>query len=124
MAGHPHQIIMENVIEVKSFEFAIRIINLRKHLVSKYKEYALSEQILRSGTSIGANITEAQNARSNIEFVSKMSIAQGECSETKYWIKLLYETDYLTKNEFDSLYSECEELYKLLSSILITSKSK
>ena len=115
---------MENVVYEKAFNFAKRIVLLKKHLLNKYNEYALADQILRSGTSIGANISEAQNARSNSEFISKLSIAQGEYSETKYWLKLLKETNYLDDAEFNSLYSDCEELYKLLSSILLTAKSK
>ncbi|MBE6720597.1 MAG: four helix bundle protein [Ruminococcaceae bacterium] len=115
---------MNNIVEEKSFEFAKRIVNLKKYLVSKFNEYTLSDQVLRSGTSVGANIVEAQNARTNAEFISKISIAQGECSETKYWINLLYETNYISEKEYFSLYSECDEIYKILSSILLTSKNK
>ncbi|MBR2278930.1 MAG: four helix bundle protein [Eubacterium sp.] len=123
-AGHPHPIGTKNIVEEKTFDFAKRIVNLRKHLVSKYNEYALSEQVMRSGTSIGANVIEAQNARTNSEFISKISIAQGECSETKYWIRLLHETNYISEKEYESLYCECDEIYKILSSILLTSKNK
>ena len=87
---------MENVIENKSFEFAIRIVKLYKHLSNAKKEYVLSKQLLRSGTSIGANVAEAQQAQSRADFVSKMSIALKETVETKYWLRLLNATNYLS----------------------------
>ena len=92
--------IMESIIEQKSFRFAIRIVNLCRHVRSTKKEYTLSEQLLRSGTSIGANITEAQQAQSKADFVSKLSIALKEASETKYWIRLLHATEYLSAQEY------------------------
>ena len=88
---------MANIIEEKSFAFAIRIVNLYKHLNEAKKEFVLSKQLLRSGTSIGANVAEAEQAQSTPDFVSKMSIALKEASETKYWIRLLASTSYLTE---------------------------
>ena len=90
---------MENVIETKSFNFAVRIVNLYKYLTDAKKECVLSKQLLRSGTSIGANVAEAEQAQSKPDFVSKMNIALKETSETKYWIKLLGATDFLSEKE-------------------------
>ena len=115
---------MDNVIECKSFQFAIRIVNLYKSLCSEKKEYTISKQMLRSGTSIGANIAEAQQAQSRPDFISKLSIALKETSETKYWLRLLNATEYLSETEFDSVFSDCTELEKLLVSIIRTSKQK
>ena len=107
---------MTNNVQEKSFAFAIRIVKLCKLLQTQRKEHTLSNQLLRSGTSIGANITEAQNAQSRADFCSKLNIALKEASETKYWLRLLEATDYLTKVEFDSIYPECVELEKILVS--------
>ena len=103
-------------IQNKSFHFAIRIVNLCKTIRSNRKEYVLSKQVLRSGTSIGANIAEAQNAQSTADFASKLNIALKEATETKYWLRLLYATDYLTKPEFDSIFTDCCEIEKILVS--------
>ena len=111
----------ENIIKNKSFEFAVRIVNFYKLLIER-KEYVMSKQILRSGTSIGANIREAQNAQSKADFIHKLSISQKETDETLYWLELLKETNYITKAEFNSLSSDCSELLKMLRSIIITSK--
>ena len=113
---------MENVIEIKSFDFAVRIVNLYKCLTAIKKEYVLSKQLLRSGTSIGANVAEVEQAQSRPDFVSKMNIALKETSETKYWIKLLKATDFLSEKESSSLLSDCVELEKLLVSIIKSSK--
>ena len=113
---------MENVIEIKSFNFAVRIVNLYKHLTDTNKEYVLSKQLLRSGTSIGANVAEAEQAQSKPDFVSKMNIALKETSETKYWIKLLKATEFLSEKESKSLLADCVELEKLLVSIIKSSK--
>ena len=113
---------MENVIEIKSFDFAIRIVNLYKYLTGIKKEYVLSKQLLRSGTSIGANVAEAEQAQSRPDFVSKMNIALKETSETKYWIKLLKATDFLSEKGSSSLLADCVELEKLLVSIIKSSK--
>lgn len=112
---------MENVIESKSFAFAIRIVNLYKFLLTK-NEYVLSKQILRSGTSIGANIAEAEQAQSRSDFVSKMNIALKELSETKYWLKLLHATDYISKEEKTSILNDCIEIEKILVSIIKSSR--
>ena len=111
-----------NVVFEKSKEFAIRIIRLYKYLCDEKKEFVLSKQLLRSGTSIGANIAEAENAISKKDFLAKMYIAYKECAESKYWLELLYETDYLTQKEYSSLNEDCVELRKLLSSITKTLK--
>ena len=113
---------MENIIEIKSFDFAVRIVNLYKYLTDIKKEYVLSKQLLRSGTSIGANVAEAEQAQSRPDFVSKMNIALKETSETKYWIKLLKTTDFLSEKESSSLLDNCVELEKLLVSIIKSSK--
>lgn len=113
---------MNNVIENKSFDFAIRIVNLYKYLNVEKKEYVLSKQMLRSGTSIGANVAEAEQAQSRPDFVSKMNIALKETSETKYWISLLQATNYLTDEEASSILSDCIELEKILVSIIKSSK--
>ena len=114
---------MDNIIEIKSFDFAIRIINLYKYLTENKKEYILSKQLIRSGTSIGANIAEAEQAQSRADFISKLNIALKETAETKYWIKLLYATNYITDAENQSLMSDCIEIEKLLVTIIKTSKN-
>ena len=113
---------MENAIEEKSFRFAVRIVNLCKYLRSCKKEYTPSKQLIRSGTSIGANVAEAQQAQSKADFVSKLNIALKEAVETNYWIRLLGATDYLTDAEKNSILADCEELQKILTSIIKTSK--
>ena len=113
---------MDNIIETKSFDFAGRIVNLYKYLKDKRTEDALSKQLLRSGTSIGANVAEAEQAQSKPDFVSKMNIALKETSETKYWIKLLRATEFLSEKESNSLLADCVELEKILVSIIKTSK--
>lgn len=102
----------------KSFQFAVRIVKLYKHLCAERKEFTLSKQLLRSGTSIGANVTESQQAQSRADFLSKLNIALKETSETKYWLKLLQATDYLTEKEANSMLLDCTELEKLLVSII------
>ena len=115
----------KNVLLEKSFDFAVRIIKLAKFLQIEYKEFVLSKQILRSGTSIGANVNEAQAAQSKKDFISKLAISSKQARETKYWLDLLVATDYLDcKNEFtESLLAENLELVKLLTSIVKTSMS-
>jgi four helix bundle protein len=108
----------ENIIADKSFQFAIRIVNLYKHLAFATKEYVLSKQLLKSGTSIGANVSEATQAQSKADFSSKMNIALKETTESKYWIKLLFSTDYLTQSEFDSIMTDCVEIEKILVTIV------
>ena len=109
---------MDSIITDKSFQFAVRIVKLCKHLRCTKTEYTLSKQLLRSGTSIGANTAEAQQAQSKPDFISKLSIALKETTETKYWLKLLFATDYLTEVEFQSINSDCVEIEKILVSIL------
>ncbi len=113
----------ENAVKEKSFKFAKRIIDLYKYLSNDKKEFILSKQVLRSGTSIGANIVEAQYGISKKEFTSKMYIALKECAETIYWIELIYFSDYITKQEYSSIMADCEELRKILSSITKSSKT-
>ena len=113
---------MDNIIEDKSFRFAIRIVNLYKYLCRTHKEFVLSKQLLRSGTSIGANVAEAQQAQSRADFISKLSIALKETTETKYWLRLLTATDYLTREESRSVFADCVELEKLLVTILKSAK--
>ena len=116
----------QNPIVEKSFQFSVRIVNLYKHLVKEHKEYVLSKQLLRSGTSIGANVNEAQAAQSKADFIAKMSIASKEARKTQYWIKLLIKTNYLNIDEafVKSLNEQSSELSKLLTSIVKTSQSK
>jgi len=113
-----------NILQEKAFAFAVRIVKLYKFLCEEQKEYILSKQILRSGTSIGANIEEGIAGQSDKDFLSKLSISYKEARETVYWIKLLFATDYLTKEQADSLISDAEELCKILSKIIITTKNK
>ena len=113
-----------NIIVDKSKAFAVRIINLYKYLCENKKEYILSKQLLRSGTSIGANVKEAIRGQSKADFVAKMSIALKEASETEYWLELLYETDFIDKKQFDSIYADNNELLKLLMSIVKSSKER
>lgn len=114
----------ENLILEKSFEFAVRIINLYKHLSFKLNEKILSKQILRSGTSIGANVEEAIGSISEKEFLMKLTIAYKEARETKYWLRLLKRTDFITEEEFKSLADDNDEILKILGSIQITLRNK
>jgi len=109
---------MEQAVQNKSFQFAVRIVKLCKYLREEKKEYILTKQLLRSGTSIGANIVEAQQAQSKSDFVHKMSIALKEAAETAYWLRLLNATDYLSDKEMQSIAPECAELEKLLTAII------
>lgn len=112
---------MDNgTVAEKSLDFAVRIVNLRKYLVTEKKEYIMSKQLLRSGTSIGANIAEAQRGQSKADFSAKMCIALKEASETEYWLRLLVRTDYLSKRQFDALSSDLKEILRLLMSICKT----
>lgn len=113
---------MNSIVFEKSKKFSLRIIRLYKYLCDEKKEFVLSKQLLRSGTSIGANIAEANCAISKKDFLAKMYIAFKECSETAYWLELLYGAEYLSKAEFDSINSDCTELQKILSSITKTTK--
>ncbi|HXB10605.1 MAG TPA: four helix bundle protein [Bacteroidia bacterium] len=114
----------DNVIQQKSFEFAIRIIKVYKYLISEKKEFVLSKQLLRSGTSIGANIEESIGGQSEKDFLSKISISYKETRETIYWLKLLLATEYLSKKEAESLLGDANELCKIIGKIQITVKSR
>jgi four helix bundle protein len=103
-----------NVGLEKSRKFAIRIYNLYKHLCDTKREYTLAKQLLRSGTSIGANLSEAQYSVSRKEFLVKEKIALKECAETKYWLDLLKETNIINQNEYNSIIQDCEEILKML----------
>lgn len=113
----------KNVVQEKSFGFAVRVVKLYKFLVEEKKEFTLSKQLLRSGTSVGANIEEALGGYSKKDFRAKMSISYKEIRETKYWLRLLKETDYITPPQFDSMHSEAEELAKMLFRIIQNSNS-
>ncbi len=112
-----------NVIVDKSKAFALRIIKLYKYLTDNYHISPLANQVLKSGTSIGANVKEAIRAQSKPDFYSKMNIALKECSETEYWLELLHESDYISKEQFESVYLDCEEIIKILVSITKTQKN-
>ena len=112
----------DNVIVAKSKSFALRIIKLYQYLAEEKHEYILSKQLLRSGTSIGANVREAVRAQSKPDFYSKMNISLKEASESEYWLELLHESGYLEEKAFESLYSECKELLRILTAI--TKKQK
>ena len=112
----------DNIILNKSFDFALKIIELYKTLISNHKEYELSKQILRSGTSIGANSEEAVGAQSSKDFISKFSIAYKEARETTYWLRLLMDSNYIEKSQAEQLIIDCKELEKILSAILLSAK--
>jgi len=114
--------ISENVIEKKSYAFAINVVNAYKKLESR-SEYVLSKQLLRSGTSIGANVMEGLRAQSRKDFISKMNIALKEANESEYWIRLLMDTGYLSRQEDKSLLDECKEVCRILSSIVRTANN-
>ena len=113
---------MDNVVAEKSKSFAIRIIKFYKYLCDEKKEFVLSKQILRSGTSIGANIRESKNAQSKADFISKMNIALKEADETAYWMELLWESEIIEKSQVIDLYELNTELIKLLTAIIKSSK--
>lgn len=114
----------ENVVKSKSFAFAVRIVNLYKLLSSERKEFVISKQLLRSGTSVGANVREALNGESKADFIHKLAIAQKECDESLYWLELLKETNYLNESEYKSIAADANELLKIIRSIIITTKNK
>ena len=112
----------DNVIVEKSKAFALRIIKLYQYLCSEKHEYILSKQVLRSGTSIGANVKEAVRGQSKADFYAKLNIALKEASETEYWLELLHESDYIDNKSFNNIYSDCQEILKILISITKTQK--
>jgi len=107
----------DNLVRDKSYAFAVRMVNLYKHLSQNKKEFVLSKQILRSGTSVGVNIEEAIGAQSKKDFITKLSIVYKEIRETGYWIRLLRDTEYLTREEFDSIFEDCDHLQKIIGKI-------
>ena len=113
----------DSILYSKSMAFAVRCVKFYKYLTDEKKEYVLSKQLLRSGTSIGANIMESRFAQSEADFISKLSIALKEAEETQYWIELLYNSEIITENEYQSIYSDSGEMIALLLSSLKTYKS-
>jgi four helix bundle protein len=113
---------IENNIYELARDFAIRIVNMYKYLVENNKEYIMSKQLFRSGTSIGANVFEGKNAQSRPDFASKMSIALKEATESAYWIDLLHETKYITDSEFQSVSQDCSRIIAVLTKIVKSSK--
>ena len=114
----------DNIIQQKSYAFAIRIVRLHEYLVREKREFVLCKQLLRSGTSIGANVEEAIGAQSDKDFFAKMTIAYKEARETHYWIRLLTDTDYLKKEESESILGDVEEIMKIIGSIQKAIKEK
>lgn len=112
----------ENIIKTKSFAFAIQIVNLNKQLCVEQKEFVLSKQVLRSGTSVGSMVREAEHAESKVDFIHKNAIAQKEANETIYWLELLVATEYISKELFEELNFKAVELIKMLTSIIKTAK--
>lgn len=114
----------ENILRDKSYQFALRIVKLYKYLADEKKEYVLSKQILRSGTSIGANVEEANQGQSTADFIHKLSIALKEAFETNYWLRLLRDSEILSENQVNSVLKDCEEIQKLLTASIKTTKAK
>ena len=114
---------MGHLVSYKALEFAVRAVRLNKFLCEEKQEFVMSRQLLRSATSIGANLSEAEYAQSTNDFINKNSIALKEAAESDYWLELLYKTDFLTKKQYESLNKDCEELIKMLTSIIKTTKS-
>ena len=115
---------INSILHTKSKSFALRIIRFYKYLTEEKREYVLSKQLLRSGTSIGANIRESKNAQSDTDFVHKLSLALKEADETAYWLELLFESDIIDKVEYDSLYNDLKEIIAMLTSTVKTMKNK
>jgi four helix bundle protein len=113
----------ENIIKDKSFKLAIRVVKLYQFLISDKKEYVLSKQLLRSGTSVGAMVREAEHSESKADFIHKMAIAQKEINESIYWLELLKETDYLSNEQFESINKDAVEVIKMITSIIKTTKA-
>jgi four helix bundle protein len=113
----------ENAVKNKSFAFAVRIVKLYRFLKDDQKEYVLSKQILRSGTSVGAMVRESEHAESKADFVHKMAVAQKEINETIYWLELLFNSDFLSKDQFESINHDAVELIKMITSIIKTTKA-
>ena len=118
------QLKRENIVKTKSYAFALRVVKLYKYLVENKKEYVLSKQLLRSGTSIGALVRESEYAQSKKDFINKLSIALKEANETEYWLMLLKDSDYLNDKMYQSIKPDITELLKLLTAIINASKNK
>ena len=114
----------ENPTYQKAMSFAIRIVNVYKYLIEEKSERVMSKQLLRSGTSIGANFCESLSAESELDFIHKLAISQKEANETLFWLELLNKTDYLSEKQYESLESDCSELRKIITSIILTTKQK
>lgn len=114
----------DNVVLDKAFKFSVRIYKLHKYLMSEKHEYILARQMLRSGTSIGANLEEAMGAQSTKDFIAKLSVSYREARETSYWLRLVHRVELIETAHFESIHNDCHELMSLLSSILVTTKSK
>ena len=114
----------ESIVAIKSYIFALRIIKLYKHLTQEQREFVLAKQVLRSGTSIGADVEEALGGQSKADFRHKLAIALKEARETSYWLRLLKDSEFIKIDAFLSLHGECDELVKILKSILLTSQQK
>jgi len=114
----------ENVIQEKSYAFALRIVKLYKYLCDEKKEYTLSKQVLRSGTSIGANVEEAIGGQSDKDFIAKLSISYKEARETHYWLRLLHDAEYIDDSAFNSIIADNEEVLRIMTSILKSMKEK
>lgn len=112
----------ENIIKLKSFAFAVRVVKLYKFITTDRKEFVLSKQLLRSGTAVGALVREAEHAETKKDFIHKMAIAQKEINETIYWLELLKETEYLKKDQFESINQDAVEIIKLITSIIKSAK--
>ncbi len=113
----------DNIVKDKSYSFALRIVKLNKYLIKNHHDFVLSKQILRCGTSIGANVEEALGGVSKKEFINKLSISYKEARETHYWLRILHDSNYISKNMFTSIENDCLELCKILFSIIRTSKN-
>ena len=109
-------------IREKSMKLAVRVVRLSQYLIREKRENILSKQLLRSGTSIGANIREARNGESTADFLHKLAIAQKEADETLYWLEILFRTDYLTEAEFQSMYQDTNEMLRMIRSAIMTKK--
>ncbi|CAM4004262.1 MULTISPECIES: four helix bundle protein [Flavobacterium] len=114
----------DNIVKTKSFDFAVRIVRLYQYLTNDKREYVLSKQVLRSGTSIGAMVREAEHAESKLDFIHKFAIAQKETNETIYWLELLKVTDYLNEKEYENMVNDATSILKLITSIIKTTKSQ
>ncbi len=113
----------ENIVKNKSFDFVLKTVKLYQFLVNDKNEFVLSKQLLRSGTSIGANVREAEQAESKADFIHKTSISLKEANESEYWIELLFKADYISENQFNSITKDLKEILRLLTSIIKTSKN-